>query len=74
MANFYMPVGDVDGDGKITAFDAFLIFQYVAGNINLNATQMVCADVNYDEQVTGVDARLINQHLAGINLITKLVV
>jgi len=57
--------GDVDGDGEITAQDASLILQLVAGKITAESLIDEAADVDGDEEVTAQDASLILQHVAG---------
>jgi hypothetical protein len=61
--------GDVSGDGRITAFDASLVLQYVVGLIELSDEQKNNADVTDDDTVTALDAALILQYTVG--LITK---
>lgn len=58
-------MGDVNGDGSITAQDASLILQYVAGKIALSASVISVADVNADGSITAQDASLILQKVAG---------
>ncbi len=59
-------LGDVNNDKKITAIDARLVLQYVAGINELNAHELKLADVNGDGRVSAVDARFILQKVAGI--------
>lgn len=60
-------LGDVDGDGEITAQDASLVLQLVAGKITTETEGVVygAADVDGDDEVTAQDASLILQHVAG---------
>lgn len=58
--------GDVNGDGAITAVDARIVLQTVAGLKNLSETEYKRADVNGDGVVTAVDARMILQIVAGL--------
>ena len=56
-------MGDTDGDGTISAADAVLLAQHLAGwetKINLSA-----ADVNGDGEVNAKDSVLLAQYLAG---------
>ena len=62
-------LGDVNEDGHITAVDARLVLQEVAGLVELNAAKRLAADVNGDKQITAVDARIILQHVAGLKTI-----
>ncbi len=57
--------GDVNIDENITAQDASLVLQSVAGKIGLGSTANKTADVNGDGQVTAQDASLILQYVAG---------
>ena len=58
--------GDVNGDGVISAVDARIVLQTVAGLKNLSETEYKRADVNGDGVVTAVDARMILQIVAGL--------
>ncbi len=58
-------IGDVNDDGQITAQDASLVLQAVAGKITLSDSQISVADVNGDGQITAQDASLILQKVAG---------
>lgn len=57
--------GDVNGDTQITAQDASLVLQAVAGKITLSANQIEAGNVNGDEGLTAQDASLILQYVAG---------
>ena len=57
--------GDVNGDGKITSYDASLILQYVVGNIGENALDINAADVDGNGKITSYDASLILQFVVG---------
>lgn len=52
-------LGDVDGDGRITAADARLILRRAARLITFTPEQDWLADVNGDGVVTAADARLV---------------
>lgn len=58
-------LGDVNGDGDVTAQDASLVLQAVAGKIEFSAEQRKVADVNEDGEITAQDASLILQYVAG---------
>lgn len=58
--------GDANEDGKITAIDARLILQHVAGINLLSASQLAYIDMNDDGNVTAVDARMVLQKVAGL--------
>lgn len=51
--------GDVNGDGKITPYDATLVLRHDAEIESLGDTGLVAADVNGDGKVTPFDATLI---------------
>ena len=56
-------VGDVNGDGRVTAKDATQILKYVVKLIDLNDEQKNAADINKDGNVTAKDATLILKHV-----------
>jgi len=58
-------MGDVNNDGSITAQDASLVLQAVAGKIEFTDSQKATADVNNDGSITAQDASLILQKVAG---------
>ncbi len=58
--------GDVNCDGEITAVDARIVLQYVAGLIDEYELNMFYSDLNDDGEITAVDARLILQKVAGL--------
>lgn len=60
-------LGDVNGDGEITAIDARLVLQHVAGLRTLNEAEFARANVNGDKDVTAMDARKILQIVAGLD-------
>lgn len=53
--------GDVNLDGIVDVRDAVLLLQYLAGNAELSAKQLVAADVNVDGNVTVSDVVIIMQ-------------
>ncbi len=53
------PAGDIDGNGKVTRYDAVLLSRYFAGNATLTAAQLSRADFNLDGQVNALDSALI---------------
>ena len=58
--------GDVSGDGKVTAHDAALILQYVAGLITLSPDVQALADVSSDGIITAYDVSLVMQKVIGL--------
>ena len=57
--------GDVNCDGLITAQDASIVLQSIAGKKELSTGQTGAADVNGDGNITAQDASLILQYVAG---------
>ncbi len=60
-------LGDVDGDGRVTAKDAMLIQRYTINLTTLTDEQLAAADVDGDGKVTGKDALIIMR--ATVNLV-----
>ncbi len=52
-------LGDVNGDGKVTAADSMVIQRYSVHLAQLDAEQLAAADVNGDGKVTAKDALII---------------
>ncbi len=62
--NGFLPnifLGDVNGDGKVSAIDARWILQYVAATRPFTADQFKAADINGDGKVSALDVRLALQ-------------
>ena len=57
-------IGDANGDGKLSALDARMILQHVAGVKTIEDTSNL--DVSKDGKISAVDARIILQIVAGI--------
>lgn len=64
-------LGDVSGDGKITASDARKALRHSAGLDLLEGDALKAADVSKDGKVTASDARKILRHSAGLDLIAQ---
>lgn len=58
-------IGDVDGDGEVTVYDAALIQKYVASMVTEDQLNMTAADIDGDGEVTIFDASLIQRYLSG---------
>ncbi|MBR5246941.1 MAG: hypothetical protein IKV25_06185 [Clostridia bacterium] len=58
--------GDVNGDGKVTAFDARQILQYVAMMKDFDESQLLAADITGDGKIGAIDARGVLQYAAGM--------
>ncbi len=59
-------MGDVDGDGRVTASDARLILRAAAQIVTLTMEQEANADVDNDGKVTAFDARIVLRVSAGL--------
>ena len=55
------PLGDVDGNGKVTRYDAILLTQYLTGNATLTSAQQKRADYDKNGVLDSMDASLILQ-------------
>ena len=64
-ALLYYVLGDVDGNGKVTSYDARLILKYVAGNGTLTEKQVLASDMDKNGKITAYDARLVLKQVAG---------
>ena len=58
-------LGDVNGDGKVTAKDAALLYAYINGRTTLTDEQLALCDVSGDGKVTAKDAALIYAFVNG---------
>lgn len=58
-------LGDINGDEQVTAQDASLVLQHVAGKQKIEDHVTNIADINKDGSITAGDASLILQHVAG---------
>ena len=65
-------LGDVDGNGKITASDARTILRYSARLERLEPKQVLSCDVNRDGAVTAKDARLLLRYVASLEILEYL--
>lgn len=64
-------LGDVSGDGKITAADARKALRHSAGLDILTGDSLKAADVSGDGKVTAADARKILRHSANLEFIKQ---
>ena len=60
------PIGDADGDGKITILDATRIQRYLAALIDETEIVLIYADFDEDGTLTILDATGVQRLLAGI--------
>ncbi len=58
-------LGDVNGDGLITATDISVLFAYVMNAGSISDSAMIAADVNGDGEVNATDASLLAQMVFG---------
>jgi len=58
-------LGDVSGDGKVTAYDAALVLRHVVGLIELSDAQRKAADVTKNDRITAFDAARILAYAVG---------
>lgn len=59
-------IGDANNDMLVSAVDARIVLQYVAGVKTLTSAQKVLVDMNGDAKITAVDARIVLQKVAGL--------
>jgi len=59
-------LGDVTGNGDISAYDASLAAQHAIGLVNLTADEVLRADVTQNSDVSAYDASLIAQYAIGL--------
>ncbi len=59
-------LGDVSGNGTISAFDGSLILQYLVSQINLTPPQKIAANVSGDTTVSALDASYILRYVVGL--------
>lgn len=59
-------LGDVSLNGRVLAFDASLVLQYLVSAVSLNPLQLLVADVSGAAGVSALDASLILQYAAGL--------
>ncbi len=59
-------LGDLDGDGRVSAKDSMFITQFAIKNIKYNQNQKKCADINDDGRVSTADSLLALRHSIGL--------
>lgn len=62
-------VGDLNGDGKITAIDIVKVQRIIVGMDKLKDDNLKLADLNGDGKVSAVDIVVIQRHIVGIKKI-----
>ncbi len=63
---FNYPLGDVDGNSKITVYDALNILKYVVATAKFDDVQIKLGDVNRDGEVDVSDALNVLKMVAGV--------
>lgn len=58
-------LGDVNGDGTVSAVDSQMVLKHASGETTMTDAQFVLGDVNGDAQLSAIDSRYILQHIAG---------
>jgi len=58
-------LGDVDGDGKITSTDAFMVIRAVNDLLNLTSDQFYRADIDKDGELSSYEALIILKYVSG---------
>jgi hypothetical protein len=58
-------LGDLDGDGSVSAADALLILKAVVGKTQLTETQQAAAKTSADDTIGAEDALCILQKVVG---------
>jgi len=59
------PVGDIDGDGKLTTNDTVIMRRHLAGHSKLSGAKLNAADVDLNGQVDQTDLELLRKAIAG---------
>ena len=59
-------LGDLDGDGRVSAKDSLYIMQFAIKRTKYNDNQKKCADINGDNRITNVDSLLALRHSIGL--------
>jgi hypothetical protein len=58
-------MGDVDGNGVVTAMDALMLMKCLEGTLLLSDDEFKRADLNGDTQLSAAEALLILQYVNG---------
>ena len=61
------PLGDINGDGKVTTADVGKANSHAKGVITLTDYDFACADVKNDGSITTADVGMINSHAKGVS-------
>ena len=58
-------LGDVNGSGEVSAYDAVKVIQHIVGIAEINTSLMEVADVSGNGSVTVYDASMILKYVTG---------
>ena len=58
-------LGDINGDGKISAVDKKLIYSHIDSSKELTGYEFDVANVNGDTKISAVDKKMIYNHISG---------
>ncbi len=58
-------IGDVNGDGNLSAIDSNIIKRIISGMQTATEEQTVAGDIDGDEKITGIDSNLLRRMVAG---------
>ncbi len=61
------PLGDVNGDEKVSAVDYITIKNHITKTKLLSDDQLMRADINKDNKISAVDYIMIKNHIMGVN-------
>lgn len=62
-------IGDINGDGAVTARDKKVLYNHIAGISLLTGYEFNVGDVNGDWEITARDKKMIYNHIAGTTLL-----
>ena len=60
------PLGDINGDGKVTTADVGMANSHAKGVKTLEGYAFACADANKDGSITTADVGMINSHAKAV--------
>ncbi len=60
-----LTIGDINGDGSLSAIDSNLIKRIISGTQTATVEQLHVGDVDGDGKITGIDSNLLNRMIAG---------
>lgn len=63
-------LGDINGDGEVSASDYIKIKNYIMGTSSLSTTNKIAADINEDGKISSADYIKIKNHIMGASRIS----